>query len=263
MEEDEDEGPDETGHSTGPNVADEISSEQIRALFQRFDHDGSGKASIEELLAYADKMRVVIAKKDVGAGLTELDGNDDGMLNKEEALREAEEWVKSAETDKERQDALHHRDYESEKFDAVDVNKDGVLDSDELHAMLFPDSSAAAREVGAKYQIKGKDTDADGKISLKEWLLPGEHIEGHDENEDRKEFKMYDKNGDGALDHGELMDLEAGHVALKENLEHFIKLADTDHDGHASVDEVERVRNVALTHPVGHTILDWIEHEEL
>ena len=58
---------------------------------------------------------------------------------------------------------------ETEKFMAVDVNGDGLLDKDEFPALLAPESNEQMLKVTTKHALRDADTDKNGRLSFEEF----------------------------------------------------------------------------------------------
>merc|ERR1712066_1074160 len=100
------------------------------------------------------------------------------------------------------------------KFDMADENGDGYLQLNELPAAFFPETHAGSLELSVKSTMKEKDTDADGKLTPKEFWQgdAGDEIS----QEDIDDFQKMDTNGDGMFDEEELKAWESGRFHTEE-----------------------------------------------
>merc|ERR550514_2110319 len=84
-----------------------------------------------------------------------------------------------------------------QRFRAADANKDGVLQYNEFHEFLHVDDAP-----GLLYQEFKRLEEAAG-------------VEVADEEAREEEFRLYDNNGDGLLNHQEFEKLMAGHQLFR------------------------------------------------
>merc|ERR1712007_111540 len=86
----EDSEGDESGYSS-EETFESVTMKQIRDLHKRFDADGDGKASLEEILNFAGNMHNETLTKAVPDILKALDHIKDGKLSLKEVLDDLEE----------------------------------------------------------------------------------------------------------------------------------------------------------------------------
>merc|ERR1719359_2557471 len=100
-----------------------------------------------EIIGYSQSMRKVIAKKDIHTVIDEMDGDKDGKLNLAELLKDMEQWGEEGEEDKAQ--GAKRKVLETAKFKAADQNNDGVLDTEELPALFYPETHDGVLEMTA------------------------------------------------------------------------------------------------------------------
>eukprot|EP00913_Durusdinium_trenchii_P028263 g26492.t2 len=224
-----------------------ISKEKLRALHAKFDKNHDGKVSLAEVLEFASHMSKAIAGRDVEAILEEIDTNKDGKLSLKEHLDDLHRHA-DKEDEEEMKELELRKAMEAAKFKAADSDHD-------------EETNSAVLRVVVGETMKNKDTDGDGRLSFKEFAeaeedpeevtlftlsapVPHPHlgrmarnVEGtkpmeEDEKlqleEEMKDFKKLDKNGDGLLDMDELAIWESGLFHTEAAMIHLLQIADKD-----------------------------------
>lgn len=114
-------------------------------LFESTDADGDGAIDASELMAV-------------------LDADGDGRITEEE-LAAGQDSMGGA-----RSMSGGHMPPPQEVFDLADTNQDGVVDATELAASLTQTREGSGGDVDAEELLTSLDTDADGVVSLNEFL---------------------------------------------------------------------------------------------
>lgn len=244
---------------------DALTVDQLKGIHTKFDLNQDGKATMEEVLAYAQGIRKDIAKKDIATILEEMDGNKDGKLSLEELLADMEQQADGDE--EEMKEIQARKDLEMQKFRASDKNGDGHLDLDELPALFYPETHEEVLELTAAATLKQKDLDGNGKLSPKEFW-EGDMMDREDggssiSEEEKNDFKVLDKNGDGEMDLGELKEWESGRFHTTEALKQLFITADKDKDGHLTGQELADARDQIAGSDAQYHLMEWVEHNEL
>merc|ERR1711971_1479106 len=120
-------------------------------------------------------------------------------------------------------------DFDTARFKAADVNKDGILDETETLAFWFPDAHPEVLTETAKKTFRRRDNNADGKIDLQEYSPV--HGGGNIPESVKADFGAADKNGDGSLSLAELTEAESGRVHQETVYADLVMLVDSDKDG--------------------------------
>ena len=128
-------------------------------------------------------------------------------------------------------------------FDIVDVNHSGSISVKEL-ASLFIVLGFKISESDIKDQIDSVDTTGSGEVSFQEFvylLLKVESLNEHEEDEVRKAFKIFDKNGNGliSLDEFKLIHDNLGNKFMEVLVEEIFNEIDLDGDGQINYKEFE------------------------
>merc|ERR1712242_663583 len=101
---------------------------------------------------------------------------------------------------------------------AADVNGDGFVDMAELPALVFPKAHDHVMHVVVQDSHRQKDANKDGTLTKQEFqegVFGGELDEASAEVADA-DFAKLDQNGDGLLDHEELLVWESGRFHTEE-----------------------------------------------
>lgn len=242
---------------------DALSSETIRGVHGKIDANGNGKVSLEEIMTFSDQMRKVIAAKDIGTLLEEMDIDKDGKLSLDELMKDMEQWGDGDEEDQ--KDKEERMAVEKLKFKVADSDGDGFLSNTELPALFYPETHDGVLDITAKSALKSKDRNGDGKLTSKEFW-EGDVVDGEDleiSEEEQADFKHLDKNGDGFLDLQEIKAWESGRFHTEQAMKKMFELADKDSDMHLSADELDKAREQIAGTDAQYHLMEWAEHHEL
>lgn len=264
---------DDVSEDPSEETFESVTMKQIRDLHKKFDKDGDGKASLEEMLNFADDIHKETLTHAVPDILKALDHIKDGKLSLKEVLDDLEE-----------SEAAHHmtqdelatvKELETLKFEVADADKDGKLDLQEVSSLFYPEPHSEVLKVSVREFIKKRDTDGDGKISADEfWTKEDQERLEEDFNYSKTHdvesskmgkdiFDKLDKDKDGLLDADELMEWESGQFHMKESFQELFDLADKDKDHHLSVKEIEKAKRDIAQIEAQYHLLHWMEHFEL
>jgi len=228
-----------------------IPEEQLRLMHAKFDKDQDGRASLKEMLDFADKSDKELAMKDADTLFSEADASKDGKVTLMEHL---------AFIDAHGQKDL--RAVEEAKFFAADTNGDRVLDKQELVGLYFPETQEGVLSAAVSATMSAKDRDRDGRLSLQEFVFESDS-EDEADDKDRADFKRLDKDGDGTLDSRELNVWESGKFHTEDTVKELLKIADTDHDLYLTADELVNARKQLVHTEAQHRLVEWAEDHEL
>lgn len=240
---------------------DVLSHEQLVKAHSLIDVNKDGKMSMQELMDFCHKTRAAYSGKDVVTVFEEMDSNKDGKLSFDE-IQTSESVESNDEAEKKEIEANHAR--EKAKFEAADLDRDGLLSSQEAAGLFYPELNEEVLKLIAEHSIDSKDTDKDGGLSPSEfWEGDLSSEDGSVQEEEMKEFKSLDADGDGKLSVQELMAWESGVYHTKTAMAQLIATADKDSDGHITADELTGARESLSGTDAGYHVLEWAEHHEL
>lgn len=246
--------------------------DKIRKLHQKLDVDGDGNASLAELLQFSDKVHKETIKIIVPELLGMLDHIKDGKLSLEEILQDMSSDDGSSELTEEELNTW--KELETLKFKLADADGDGFLSVEEVEHMFYPETHEGVLRVGIESLIKRRDGDGDGKLNFTEFWgnSTGNETDATENGTDspkayteseHKTFSKLDTNGDNLLDADELVAWESGKFHTEETLRELLDVADTNHDGHLSVEEIEEAKANIQKIDATHDLVQWIKHLEL
>lgn len=191
----------------------EEAKQRLAVLVIKMDMNQDKFISRNELHAWILRSFKLLSEEDASEQFTGIDVNDDGRITWEEYLSynylgqdEDVENLNFNELDHS-EDELKMIADDEEMFKASDLNKDGVLDSEEFVMFNSPEEHPQLLPVVLNQTLRDKDLDGDGKISFQEFL--GESARHHDKewliSEKEKFDQEYDKDGDGILNGNEIL----------------------------------------------------------
>lgn len=243
---------------------DSLSAEQLRRMHAKFDSNGDGRVSLQEVMDFSASMGKAIASKDIGAILEEIDTNKDGTLNLEEHMNDIHNQADGGD-EEEIKELEHRKGVEASKFKAADINGDGQLDKNELPALFYPETHEGVLSVTVSETMRQKDTNKDGKLTAKEFW-ESDQMDGDDADlseEEKADFARLDTNGDGAIDEQELRAWESGRFHTEDAMKKLFDVADKDNDLHITGDELAQARDQIAASDAQYHLIEWAEHHEL
>jgi len=238
-----------------------LGAHRLRALHQKLDADGDGKATREEILEFAQVTSRSMARSEAQALLSERDADRSGGLSPEEFHGpEPEEEVLSE------VDPAHSRAIQHAQFRAADKSGDGNLQEDELVNVLHGEEDDIL-EVTIQDHMQRLDLDQDGLLTKKEFWSRSEQEDDEVEaihQAAHEEFGHLDVDGDGRLNPQELSAWLSGRFHVEDAMRQVFRLADTDKDAGLSATELAAAAAGIATEDEAHYLLqDWLEHHEL
>ncbi|MBA0686499.1 hypothetical protein Goari_014098 [Gossypium aridum] len=138
------------------------SLEDMRAVFNKFDKNGDGKICRDELKSTLSALGFSFSSDEVDLIMLEMDKDGNGYIDVEEFI--AFHGISGIDGDEKQCDNKELKD----AFDIYDLNKDGLISANELHAVL--------KRLGEKYSlsdcqrmISQVDKDGDGSVDFEEF----------------------------------------------------------------------------------------------
>merc|ERR1719362_899645 len=128
--------------------------------------------------------------------------------------------------------------------------------------LLYPEHHPELLEVQVDHTLKEWDHDGDAMVTLDEYVHRGGDPSFDQEilEEERKEFKVLDKNGDGKLDEKELIVHEQSLHYVELALQETVADADVDSDGFVTLDELKHIRDKLADTQTDMYLRDWVTH---
>ena len=171
-------------------------------MFSFLDQNSDGNITRQEM----DTEEGLRAQKILSKIADKLDRNDDQKIDQNEFITGSKEFSEPRQRPKRRGPPEGKKEVSEAIFKALDQNKDGYLNSEEL---------SKGREVGPKVakdiKFQTLDSNSNNKVSREEFMSPIQ-----------KKFGEMDKNSDEVLDRRELMDSskrkKEGQRKYKENM---------------------------------------------
>lgn len=175
----------------------------------------------------------------------DLDENHDEKISWEEYVKDVygmsdEEGIRRNTLDDAEENKLIADD--KEMFVAADLDKDGYLSSSEHVLFHSPEESAVMLPIILSQTLRDKDTNGDGLINFQEFI--GDNGKNHDKEwlvtEKEKFDHDFDKDGDGFLNHNEILAwiIPSNEQVATEEVDHLFAASDDDHDDRLSYDEI-------------------------
>merc|ERR1719357_2141894 len=218
----------------------------VRQAFKKFDADGDGEISIQELKNGAASIGK-FSDGELSAIFALGDVDNDGKISFPEFARivlpSADEKISQLKK------SIGSANEVSAAFKKFDVNNDGKISSQELqNGLKSTGLNFTSQEVDVIFAVA--DLDGDGEISLAEF----EHLLGTAVSFGRVEdvkaaFFRFDKDNDGSIDRAELKSmLEAtGRNSSASEIEALFKKGDIDGDGNLDLQEFIKLMFPAAT----------------
>jgi len=196
-----------------------------------------------------------------------IDKDHDGKLTLDEIIGGMDE---QSEVDP--KEIENRKNKEKARFALLDDNKDGYLSDDELLSWFYPRFHQGVLIANSESLMEQLDADKDGKLTVDEIFgtpskSPPEHSESQIlvEHESRAIlFKQLDDDGDGLLDVHEVAQAGSEEFFTHSAMLPMFELADSDQDGHLSVDEIQaRHKHNEIPEDVHEEFKQYVLHHEL
>jgi Ca2+-binding EF-hand superfamily protein len=241
---------------------DALTADQLRRMHAKFDGNGDGKVSLQEVMDFSANVGKAIAQKDIGVIMEEIDTSKDGQLSLEEHLSDIHNQADGGD-EGEMKELENRKAVETAKFKAADTNADGHLDKNELPALFYPETHEGVLSVSVEQTMRNKDTNKDGVLTVREFWESDSEGEDDLSEEEKADFAKLDMNGDGLLDVQELRAWESGRFHTEDAMKKLFEVADKDQDMHVTSDELADAKEMIAASDAQYHLIEWAEHNEL
>lgn len=143
------------------------SMDDIRKVFNKFDKNGDGKISGDELREILLALGSGATVEEVARMMRELDKDGDGYIDLDEFTAEFQRAEVAAGEDGADQSVASNKELK-DAFDLYDIDGNGLISASELHSVLKKlGESCSLRD--CKKMISQVDKDGDGHVNFEEF----------------------------------------------------------------------------------------------
>lgn len=209
------------------------------------DLNGDQFIDRHELKAWILRSFKKLSEEEAEDRFEDLDENNDEKLSWAEYIKdvyniESEDGIKRNMLDDTEEAKL--MDDDKQMFNAADTDKDGFLSQDEHAKFHSPEEHPEMLPIILTQTLRDKDLNNDGRIDFKEFI--GDQGKQHDKEwlitEKDKFDKDFDKDGDGYLNHNEILSwiVPSNDEVATEEVDHLFAASDDDHDDRLAYHEI-------------------------
>ena len=224
-------------------LSPEESKKRLRILVNTgMDANKDGFVDKQELIEWILQSFRTLAIEDGNERLEEEDLNKDGVVSWEEHLKDTFD-IEDSDEEQLLKDELMAED--KGLWNAADLNKDGVLDSEEFSAFNSPEEFQRMHKTIYEQMMSKKDKNKNGFLEFEEFLTDVNGIPLDPKSEasilERDRFRNdYDLDGDNRLNEKECLIwlIPDNREMAETEANHLISASDDNNDGKLSVDEI-------------------------
>ncbi|KAL1815105.1 hypothetical protein DCAR_0519334 [Daucus carota subsp. sativus] len=137
-----------------------MEADELRKVFEMFDHNGDGRITKQELNESLEKMGIFIPDQELTQMIEKIDVNNDGCVDIDEFGDLYQNIMNTREEEEDMKEA----------FSVFDQNGDGFITVDELKSVLASLGLKQGRtEEDCKTMIMKVDVDGDGRVNFNEF----------------------------------------------------------------------------------------------
>ncbi|KDP33161.1 hypothetical protein JCGZ_13426 [Jatropha curcas] len=145
-----------------PNNSLVGSMDEIRGIFNKFDKNGDGKISSEEVIQSLGELGTKISPEEVQCMMQEFDKDGDGYIDLDEFV----DFIQRGGTDGTTQSGGNKE--LKDAFDLYDIDKNGLISASELHKVMKMLGLRSTLNDCMK-MIRQVDEDGDGNVNFEEF----------------------------------------------------------------------------------------------
>lgn len=217
------------------------SKRRLAKLVVKMDLNQDQFIDRHELKAWILRSFKKLSEEEASERFEELDENADGKVTWDEYVRDVFDMEPGKEDSLPVEQKLMWDD-DREMFFTADLNKDGVLNSEEFVLFQSPEEHPEMLPLILQQTLRSKDTNKDGVIDFQEFI--GGEAQDHDKEwllvEKDKFDNDYDKNKDGYLAGNEILSwmVPSNEEVASDEVDHLFAAADDNHDDRLSYQEI-------------------------
>jgi len=229
------------GGEHAPKLVDieepDLNPEQMQVLHTKIDADADGKISTAEFIAFWKAREIAIDLKHLDPVFSSVDQDGDGKASMEEVLAklggiESKFAELTPETDEQK---VEETELKKAKFKASDLDGDGYLNKMELFELgRSGREKTSLQALDVAHYVKRKDQNHDGQLDAEEFYK----ITHLTKDEQEKDFKKLDVDGNGKLSADEIGHWHTGVFTFSKIVAELFQIADNDADSYISLDEL-------------------------
>lgn len=227
------------------NLPPEESKRRLRLLVKKMDTNSDEFVDRHELKAWILRSFKKLSEEEAEDRFEDLDENNDDRVSWSEYIKdvygiESEDGIKSNAIDDTEESKLMQDD--RQMFDSADTDNDGYLSLEEHVKFHSPEEHPEMLPIILQQTLRDKDLNKDGRIDFREFI--GDQGKNHDKEwlvlEKEKFDKDFDKDGDGYLNHIEILSwiVPSNEEVANEEVDHLMVASDDNHDDRLSYDEI-------------------------
>eukprot|EP00927_Polykrikos_kofoidii_P063064 TRINITY_DN57871_c0_g1_i1.p1 TRINITY_DN57871_c0_g1~~TRINITY_DN57871_c0_g1_i1.p1 ORF type:complete len:263 (-),score=65.10 TRINITY_DN57871_c0_g1_i1:29-817(-) len=235
-----------------------VTADRLRGLHGVMDGDRNGNVTLDEVIQYGRIVGQAIEDKDAGDLFASIDTSKDGKVTLMELVAATKKHLANETAVK----LNAEEEMATARFSAADLNRDGMLDTQEVRGLHFPSIRNGVPSFSLQEAFDDLDKDSDGLLSANEfWGADGADKPLTDD--ESAVFLKVDTDTDGFASIEEYFIWEAGHLHQDEALKELFHTADMDESLHLTVDEMLDAQEALGDNDALHHLLEFSNHNEL